>query len=436
MTDYQPSVLSAHLPPLAERVRPQQLVEFIGQKNITNSASLLIKSIQNKRPFSMVLWGPPGTGKTTLARIIAREFNTEIFELSAISSGVAQVREILQKGKANFQAGKRSLLFIDEIHRFNKAQQDALLHAVEDGSIILIGATTENPSFEVISPLLSRCRVLKLNALEDGELQNVMKRAISEDILLSQKNIIFENESNQFLTQSCGGDARKMLNVLELTISLHDTNDINITHENITEALQQKQVIYDKDGDYHYDVISAFIKSVRGSDPNASVYWLAVMLEGGEKPEFIARRLIVLASEDIGNAEPYALQLATSAFDAVHKIGMPEARIILGQITSYLASAPKSNASYQAIDSALAYIREHGVESVPLHLRNAPIKLMKNEGYGKNYKYPHSFENHFIEQSYFPETFDTSPSFYNPTNEGREKFLKERLSKLWKNRFK
>ena len=429
------SLLSKNLPPLAERIRPQVLSEFIGQANLIHENSLLTKAVVSKQPFSLIFWGPPGTGKTTLARILSREFGVEYFELSAISSGVKQVREILEKGKASFESGKRSILFIDEIHRFTKSQQDALLHAVEDGSITLMGATTENPSFEVISPLLSRCRVLRLYPLNNLDLECVIKRALENDILLSQKNLQIDDETKTFLIESCGGDARKMLNTLELAISLHSEENAKLLKEDIQEALQQKNVIYDKAGDYHYDVISAFIKSVRGSDPDAAVYWLAVMLEGGEKPEFIARRLIILAAEDIGNAEPYALQLATAAFDAVHKIGMPESRIILSQITTYLAGVPKSNAAYKAIDSALENVRENGAGSVPLHLRNAPTNLMKSEGYGKDYKYAHSFDNHFVEQNYFPEFFNTAPQFYNPQNEGREKFLKERLGNLWKDRY-
>ena len=429
------SLLTKNLPPLAERIRPQVLSEFIGQEKLVHEASLLSKAVSSNQPFSLIFWGPPGTGKTTLARILSREFGVEYFELSAISSGVKQVREILGKGKVSFESGKRSILFIDEIHRFTKSQQDALLHAVEDGSITLMGATTENPSFEVISPLLSRCRVLRLYPLNNLDLECVIKRALENDILLSQKNLQIDDETKTFLIESCGGDARKMLNTLELAISLHSEENAKLLKEDIQEALQQKNVIYDKAGDYHYDVISAFIKSVRGSDPDAAVYWLAVMLEGGEKPEFIARRLIILAAEDIGNAEPYALQLATAAFDAVHKIGMPESRIILSQITTYLAGVPKSNAAYKAIDSALENVRENGAGSVPLHLRNAPTNLMKSEGYGKDYKYAHSFDNHFVEQNYFPEFFNTAPQFYNPQNEGREKFLKERLGNLWKDRY-
>ena len=429
------SLLTKNLPPLAERIRPQVLAEFIGQTNLVHENSLLSKAVLSNQPFSLIFWGPPGTGKTTLARVLSREFGVEYFELSAISSGVKQVRNILAKGKASFESGKRSILFIDEIHRFTKSQQDALLHAVEEGSITLMGATTENPSFEVISPLLSRCRVLRLHPLNDVDLECVIKRALENDILLSQKNLQIDEDTKTFLAESCGGDARKMLNTLELAISLHSEDSAKLIKKDIQEALQQKNVIYDKAGDYHYDVVSAFIKSVRGSDPDAAVYWLAVMLEGGEKPEFIARRLIILAAEDIGNAEPYALQLATAAFDAVHRIGMPESRIILAQITTYLAGVPKSNAAYKAIDSALENVRENGAGSVPLHLRNAPTKLMKSEGYGKDYKYAHSYDKHFVYQNYFPESFKTVPQFYNPQNEGREKFLKERLSNLWKDRY-
>jgi putative ATPase len=409
------------------------LDDFVGQDDLISETSLLKSAIANNQPFSIILWGPPGTGKTTLAKIISREFKSTCFELSAVSAGVAQVREILKKGLAEFETGRRCILFIDEIHRFNKSQQDALLHAVEDGSIIFIGATTENPSFEVISPLLSRCQVLKLNSLSFKALENILNRATSEDILLQQRSINLEKEATDLLLHSSNGDARKMLNAFEMAVSLSGGETITKTH--ISNALQQKHVIYDRVGDYHYDVISAFIKSVRGSDPDAAVYWLAIMLEGGEKPEFIARRLIILASEDIGNAEPYALQLATAAFQAVHIVGMPEGRIILGQITTYLATMPKSNAAYKAIDSAMAHVQEHGSSAVPLHLRNAPTKLMKDEGYGKDYKYTHSHPDHFVKDNYFPSEFSEIPSFYSPSNQGREKFLRDRLNKLWKDRF-
>ena len=430
------SVLSENLPPLAERVRPQTLSDFIGQEKILSKSGLISNAILINKPFSLIFWGPPGTGKTTLARILSNEFSTKYHELSAISSGVKQIREILDKGKEGLQIGQRTILFIDEIHRFSKYQQDTLLHAVEDGSIILIGATTENPFFEVITPLISRCQILQISYLNTTDLTNILNRALKEDILFSRNNFIINPAAISLITNSCGGDARKMLNTLELSISMISDGNSEITINNIQKALQQKKAIYDKDGDYHYDVISAFIKSIRGSDPDAAIYWLAVMLEGGERPEFIARRLIILASEDIGNAEPYALQLATAAFDAVHKIGMPESRIILSQITIYLASAPKSNSTYLAINSAINFIKEKGTEPVPIHLRNAPTKLMKDLEYGKSYQYSHDFNQHFIEQNYFPETFKKEIVFYLPTNMGREKFLKERLEKIWKNRYK
>jgi putative ATPase len=428
-----PTILNTNLPPLAQRMRPQTLSDYRGQPDLIHKGSLLSSSIEKNQPFSMILYGPPGTGKTTLAKILSRKFKAIYYELSAVSSGVAKVREILKKSEHDFEIGKRCILFIDEIHRFNKSQQDALLNAVENGSIILIGATTENPSFEVISPLLSRCQVLKLKSLESQSLAQILRRAKNEDILLSQQNIKINSKAESLLISTCGGDARKMLNTFELAVSLADGEPVS--DKNISNALQQKHVIYDKSGDYHYDIISAFIKSIRGSDPNAAIYWLAIMLEGGEKPEFIARRLIILASEDIGNAEPYALQLATSAFQAIHIIGMPESRIILGQITTYLAAVPKSNSSYQAIDNAMKHIQENGAGSVPIHLQNAPTKLMQDEGRGKNYKYVHSFPNHFIKDNYMPESFTEIPSFYNPSDQGREKFLKERLNKLWKDRF-
>ena len=430
------SVLSENLPPLAERIRPQILRDFIGQREILHADSLISKSVISNQPFSLIFWGPPGTGKTTLARILSYEYSAKYYELSAVASGVKNIREILEKGKAHFNEGTRTILFIDEIHHFSKSQQDALLHAVEDGSIILMGATTENPSFEVITPLLSRCQVIRLRSLNDEELKKVVARSFKEDILLSKYNLKISKESLSLIIKSCGGDARKLLNSLELAISMLSDDNSELTSKCILEAIQKKQIIYDKDGDYHYDVISAFIKSIRGSDPDASVYWLAVMLEGGEKPEFIARRLIILASEDIGNAEPYALQLSTAAFDAVHKVGMPESQIILSQITTYLAAAPKSNSAYQAINAARKLIKEKGVAPVPLHLRNAVTKLMKEEGYGKDYKYSHDYKNHFVKQNYFPETFDAPILFYIPGNEGREKFLKERLEKLWQNRYK
>tara|TARA_Y100000588_G_scaffold384529_1_gene475965 strand:- start:481 stop:1785 length:1305 start_codon:yes stop_codon:yes gene_type:complete len=430
------SVLSENLPPLAERVRPQIISDFIGQEKLLHPTSLLIKSIKKNNPFSIIFWGPPGTGKTTLSRILSYEFDTDFYEISAVSGSVKNVREVLEKAKKNFPIGKRSILFIDEIHRFSKAQQASLLHGVEDGSITLIGATTENPSFELIKPLLSRCQVLQMNYLNNKDLINVLKRALNKDIICSAKNINMSKEAISLIIKSCSGDARKMLNTLELSISMMDKNISKITLDNVKNALQKKHILYDKKGDFHYDVISAFIKSIRGSDPDAAIYWLAIMLEGGETPEFIARRLLILASEDVGNAEPYALQLATAAFDAVHKIGMPESRIILSQITIYLASVPKSNSAYLAIDSAIKFIKEKGTEPVPIHLRNAPTKLMQEMEFGKDYKYAHNYKNHFIKQNYFPENFKKEVVFYTPTNEGREKFLKERLEKKWKKRYK
>lgn len=430
--DYQKS----NLPPLAERIRPQNIADFIGQAHITGDTGLLRKSIAGGKIFSLIFWGPPGTGKTTLGKIIAREMNADYFELSAVSSGVAQIRKILEQGKLNFTADRNTILFVDEIHRFNKSQQDSFLHSVEDGSIILIGATTENPSFEVISPLLSRCRILKLNSFSENEMETILNRALKTDILLSQHKISFSGNSRTGILSSCGGDARKLLNTLELAVSMHaNEKKIQISENDIAEALQQKNVLYDKTGDYHYDTISAFIKSVRGSDPDAAIYWLAVMLEGGEKPEFIARRLIILASEDIGNAEPYALSLATAGFQAVHMIGMPESSLILSQVTTYLASAPKSNASCEAVNTARDFVKQKGIQTVPLHLRNAPTNLMKSMDYGKDYSYPHSHPNHFVEVNYFPDSLNDPPAFYKPTEQGREKFLKERLQNLWKNRF-
>ena len=426
------TLFDTHLPPLADRLRPTSLNDYKGQSHLVGNGKLLRRIIEEKKLFSMIFWGPPGTGKTTLARIIAQTTNAVMKEISAVSSGVKDLRTVISMGNTNREMGKQTLLFIDEIHRFNKSQQDALLHAVEEGTIILIGATTENPSFEVISPLLSRCRVLTLRTLEESHLESILSHAFNTDIILSQLHIKIESNIQGKLIQSAGGDARKMLNTLDVAVQLLG-EEKKITDEILSEAIQSKTLIYDKTGDYHYDTISAFIKSVRGSDPDAAIYWLAVMLEGGEKPEFIARRLIILASEDIGNADPNGLIIATSAFQAVHVIGMPEAAIILGQITTYLASAPKSNASYNAINQALKNLKENGTPSVPLHLRNAPTELMKNSDYGKDYKYPHSYPDHFVNVNYLPE--NNNVSFYRPSNQGHEKWIKERLKSLWGNRF-
>jgi putative ATPase len=421
-----------HLPPLADRLRPASIDDYKGQSHLVGNGKILSTIMEEKKLFSMILWGPPGTGKTTLARIIAQTTNAVMKEISAVSSGVKDLREVISMGKSNRKMGKQTLLFIDEIHRYNKSQQDALLQAVEEGIIIIIGATTENPSFEVISPLLSRCTVLSLKALEDSHLESILNHAFNADIILSQSNLKIGKEVQRKLIQSAGGDARKMLNTLDVAVQLLG-GEKEITNRILAEAAQSKTLIYDKTGDYHYDTISAFIKSVRGSDPDAAIYWLAVMLEGGEKPEFIARRLIILASEDIGNADPNGLIIATSAFQAVHMIGMPESSIILSQITIYLASAPKSNASYKAINQALEYVKENGTPSVPLHLRNAPTDLMKKLDYGKEYKYPHSHPDHFVNVNYLPEKDNVS--FFRPSNQGHEKWIKERLKILWGNRF-
>ncbi|MFQ6675291.1 MAG: replication-associated recombination protein A [Fidelibacterota bacterium] len=424
------------LPPLADRVRPRTFDEFIGQHHVVKKGSLLREAVTANEPFSLIFWGPPGTGKTTLAKIIARETDADFYEISAVSSGVKDVRDIIERARTGFKMHRHTILFIDEIHRFNKSQQDALLHAVERGILILIGATTDNPSFEVTGPLLSRCRVLKLESLRESELDAILTRARKTDILLRKMKIVFREGTRKALIQWAGGDARKMLNALEgalfLTSPKNDTRVI--TGKILKEALQAKSIIYDKAGDYHYDTISAFIKSIRGSDPDAAIYWLATMLEGGEQPEFIARRLIILASEDIGNADPQALPVATAGFNAVHVIGMPEASLILAQVTTYLAAAPKSNASYLAIREASRKIREDGTSPVPLHLRNAPTKLMEAFGHGKDYDYPHAHPRHFVKASYFPETMRPTV-FYRPTEQGYEDFIRKRLKHLWEERY-
>ena len=423
------------MPPLAERVRPASLQDFLGQEHLTGEGTLLQESIAADNFFSCILWGPPGTGKTTLAKILANSLEGDFFQMSAVSSGVKDLRKIIETAKTNLALKTVTLLFIDEIHRFNKAQQDALLHAVEDGTLTLIGATTENPSFEVISPLLSRCRVLKLNSLAEDVLKSILLNAINSDVVLIKHNISFKDGTQEKLVLASGGDARKMLNTLEATVTMSgkDGKTVVVDKKLLSEALQSKSQIYDKTGDYHYDTISAFIKSVRGSDPDAAIYWLAVMLEGGEMPEFIARRLIILASEDIGNADPQALGIATSGFQAVHVIGMPEAALILAQVTIYLASAPKSNASYAAVTEAMNQIKEEGTSSVPLHLRNAPTPLMESFDYGKDYTYPHNHPDHFTDVNYFPEEMAQTP-FYKPTNQGYEEFISKRLKELWPKR--
>ena len=431
--DSTQALFESYLPPLAERVRPKTIDEFCGQGHLVDKGKILHRLMDQAAPFSIIFWGPPGTGKTTLARMIAKSTDAKIKELSAVSSGVKDLREVISLAKNNREMGVKTILFIDEIHRFSKSQQDSLLRAVEDGTITLIGATTENPSFEVISPLLSRCRVLTLEPLETDHLMKILDSVFSQDVIMSKGSITIGESEKELLIQSSGGDARKMLNTLEIAHNLMGGKG-HITKEILDEAIQSKTMIYDKQGEYHYDTISAFIKSVRGSDPDAGLYWLAVMLEGGEKPEFIARRLIILASEDIGNADPNGLTLATSGFQAVHMIGMPEAALILAQVTTYLASAPKSNASYKAIKAATKAVKESGTPSVPLHLRNAPTDLMKDMDYGKNYKYPHSQPDHFVDENYFPN--GNQQTFYNPSNQGREDWIKKRLKTLWKDRYK
>jgi len=413
--------------PLAERVRPKKLSEYIGQEHLTGEGAVLFEAIKNKNIPSMILWGPPGVGKTTLAKIIGNELGLQFYQLSAVSAGVAEVRKIIEDAK---MFGK-VLLFLDEIHRFNKSQQDALLGAVENGSVILIGATTENPSFEVNNALLSRCQVYVLKELEVDSLQKIVADAIAHDELLKQKKIVLQETDAMFMFS--GGDARKLLNILEL-ICNQPQQEIVVTNQTVTKLLQQKIALYDKGGEEHYNIISAFIKSMRGSDPNAAVYWLARMLDGGESIEFIARRMIILASEDIGNANPNALLLATNTFQAIQIIGMPEARIILSQCATYLASSVKSNASYLAIDEAMSTVKKTGQLPVPLHLRNAPTKLMKQLNYGKDYAYAHVFENNFIEQEFLPEKI-AGTTFYDPGNNARENELRNFLKNRWKEKY-
>jgi putative ATPase len=413
--------------PLAERVRPQQLSEYLGQEHLTAPGEILYQALQNKTVPSMILWGPPGVGKTTLARIICHTLGMQFYQLSAISAGVAEVRKVIEDSKMFGTV----MLFLDEIHRFNKSQQDALLGAVESGSIILIGATTENPSFEVNNALLSRCQVYVLKELLPETLTQIINHAIAKDEVLKQKNIEIAEKEALFLFSN--GDARKLLNMLEI-ICTQASEPIIINNELVSKMLQQKVGLYDKNGETHYDVISAFIKSIRGSDPNGAIYWLARMLDGGENIEFIARRLLILASEDIGNANPNAQLLANSTFDAIQKIGMPESRIILAQCVTYLASSPKSNAAYMAINEAMATVNKTGPLPVPLHLRNAPTKMMKQMNYGKDYQYAHSHENNFVEQEFLPETI-SGQKFYNPGNNVRENEQRSFLKARWKEKY-
>ncbi|SHF21614.1 replication-associated recombination protein A [Dysgonomonas macrotermitis] len=419
--------------PLAERMRPKSLDEYIGQKHLVGEGAVLRKMIDSGRVPSFLLWGPPGVGKTTLAQIIANTLDTPFFTLSAINSGVKDVREVIDAAKKNtFFDARNPILFIDEIHRFSKSQQDSLLGAVETGVITLIGATTENPSFEVIRPLLSRCQVYVLKSLDKADLLELLNRAISEDIILKTKNIDLQ-ETDALLKYS-GGDARKLLNILDLVVSAESEDSFVINDKIVTDRLQENPAAYDKGGEMHYDIISAFIKSIRGSDPDAAIYWLARMVAGGEDPKFIARRLVISAAEDIGLANPNALLLANACFDALQKIGWPEGRILLAETTVYLATSPKSNSAYLSIDKALALVEETGNLPVPLHLRNAPTKLMKELDYGKEYKYAHDYKDNFVQQEYLPKEILNS-RFWEPQENPAESRTVEHLRKLWKNRY-
>lgn len=415
-------------PPLAERLRPTRLDDLVGQEHLVGEKGVIRKTIQSGNIPSMIFWGPPGVGKTTIANIIANEAKKPFYILSAISAGVKDIREIIDKARSS----PRSILFIDEIHRFNKSQQDALLGAVEKGIITLIGATTENPSFEVNSALLSRSQVYTLNALEEKDLLKLVNHALTKDEELKKRDV--EIKEHQALFQLSGGDARKVLNLLELVVDSDVNGKVVVTDELVTSVAQKKIAIYDKSGEQHYDIISAFIKSIRGSDPNAAIYYLARMVEGGEDVKFIARRMLILASEDIGNANPTALVMANNTFQAVDVIGYPEARIILAQCAVYLASSPKSNASYLAIENALSTVRETGDLPVPLSVRNAPTKLMKNMGYGKGYQYAHDYEGGFVNMEFLPEKIN-GQKFYEPGNNPREDELRKYLRALWKEKY-
>ena len=421
--------------PLAERLRPKTLDDYIGQKHLVGEGAILRKMIDAGRISSFILWGPPGVGKTTLAQIIANKLETPFYTLSAVTSGVKDVRDVIEKARNNRFFNQMSpILFIDEIHRFSKSQQDSLLGAVETGVVTLIGATTENPSFEVIRPLLSRCQLYVLKSLEKEDLLELLQNAINKDAFLKDKKV--ELKETDAMLRYSGGDARKLLNILELVVEAEgNVEQVVITDEKVVERLQQNPLAYDKEGELHYDIISAFIKSIRGSDPDGALYWLARMVEGGEDPAFIARRLVISAAEDIGLANPNALLLANAAFDAVMKIGWPEGRIPLAEATVYLATSPKSNSAYQGINDALGVVRETGNLPVPLHLRNAPTKLMKQLGYGKDYKYAHAYSGNFVNQQFLPDEVKDC-RIWHPQNNAQEVKLKERMQALWGERFK
>ena len=430
----QGSAMKGSFSPLAERVRPQTLDQIAGQRHLVSEGAPLRRFLEEGRLPSLIFWGPPGSGKTTLAEICAHWLDFRFAKLSAVDAGVKDVRQALEQAdKARRIEGQRTLLFIDEIHRFNKAQQDSLLHAIEQGIVVLIGATTENPSFEVNAALMSRMQVYRLKPLDRDELKQVIARALHTDHLLSDVGIVIDDWD--VLLEFSAGDARKALNAVEAAAAMAPNvgSKVHINRELLMQVLQQKLPSYDKKGAYHYDIISAFIKSLRGSDPDAALFWLAKMLEGGEDPKFIARRMVIFSSEDVGNADPYALTLAVSVFHAVEMIGLPEARINLAQGVTYLASCSKSNASYRALNDAQQFAARHQDEPVPMHLCNAPTKFMKQAGYAQGYRYPHDHPGHFVDERYFPEGIDAT--FYRPTLEGREKFISERLSALWRDRY-
>lgn len=420
--------------PLAERMRPKTLDEYIGQKHLVGPGAILRKMIDSGRISSFILWGPPGVGKTTLAQIIAHKLETPFYTLSAVTSGVKDVRDVIERAKnGRFFSQASPILFIDEIHRFSKSQQDSLLGAVETGVITLIGATTENPSFEVIRPLLSRCQLYVLKSLEKEDLLELLHRAVTQDVELFKRAI--ELKETDAMLRYSGGDARKLLNILELVVEADSDEPVVITDEKVVERLQQNPLAYDKDGEMHYDIISAYIKSIRGSDPDGALYWLARMIEGGEDPAFIARRLLISAAEDIGLANPNALLLANAAFEAVMKIGWPEGRIPLAEVTVYLATSPKSNSAYEGINRALELVRQTGNQPVPLHLRNAPTKLMKQLGYGDGYKYAHDYEGHFVKQQFMPDEL-TEERLWQPQANAAEQKLKDRMQALWGDKYK